>query len=163
MLYTCEISFHLVVRKLSWFQNIIVCLLSNSKWSPKGHLCSTVVSHRIWNQVHSPDSDLLETELLQTRKPQRFPDKLVSRLELRQQNKVRHKLICIKDSWTQFRDYLEALALQNCHNVLSNCLTHCLVFGERNTYLSEAQKRQFIAQFQDKRMKGQTTHNRLMF
>lgn len=61
------------------------------------------------------------------------------------------------------RLYLEALALQNCHYALSNCMTHCLVFGERNTCLSEAQRRQSIAQFQGKRMKGQTIHNRLMF
>lgn len=61
------------------------------------------------------------------------------------------------------RLYLEALALQNCHNALSSCMTHCLVFGERNTFLSEAQRRQSIARFQGKRMKGQTIYNRLMF
>lgn len=81
----------------------------SSQWlqmSPNGDLCSTVVSHGIWNQGHTLNSHLLETELLQTRKPQRFPNKLVSRLGYVSKAKTRHKLICIKDSWTQFRDCL---------------------------------------------------------
>lgn len=61
------------------------------------------------------------------------------------------------------RPSLEALAHQNCHGALSNCITHCLAFGERNTYLSEVQTRQSIAQAQGKRMKGQTIYNRFIF
>lgn len=60
------------------------------------------------------------------------------------------------------RLYLEALALQNSHNALSNCMTYCSIFGERNTYLSETQRKS-IPQFQGKRLKGQTIYNRLMF
>lgn len=61
------------------------------------------------------------------------------------------------------RPSLETLAHQNCHSALSNCIAHCLAFGERNTYLSEVQTRQSIAQAQGKRMKGQTIYNRFIF
>lgn len=160
MKYTCVRRFHSILRKLSWFQNIIVCLFNNSKLSPLLYISVPLdIKSRLLSWLSSSGNWIAR-------------DREISKISWRTDEQA--GVMSVKQNYAQSylhwrlletiqRPSLEALAHQNCHSALSTCMAHCWAFGERNTQLSEVQTRQSIAHSQGKRMKGQTIYNRLMF